>query len=52
MTYNKLKQMYENYKFRTSAKEWGIVKKTKGNCEILDYNIDDEDKEIFFDVEF
>lgn len=50
MTYNELKRKYKGYMFRTSTKEWEIVKKTKGNCEILDYNIDPEDNEIFFDI--
>ena len=49
MTFNELRRLYPNYKFRTSSEEWLVVVDTKGNC-LIDYNIDDYDEEIYFDV--
>lgn len=52
MTYNELKRKYKGYRFRVSAKDWKIIKKTKGTCKVLNYNADDEDKDIFVDITY
>ena len=50
MTYNELKKMYKGYRFRGCEKDWEIVKKTKGNCIVISFNVDDYDEEVFFDI--
>ena len=49
MTYNELKKLYPNYTFKTSKEEWIVVEETKGLC-IVEYNIDDVDEVVYFDV--
>lgn len=50
MTFNELKEEFKGYRLKTTENGWEKIKESKGNCIVYDYNYDDEDKEVYFDV--
>lgn len=50
ITYNDLKTMFYGYAFSTTTDGWSEIEKTSGDCSVYYWDVDDDEKIVFFDI--
>lgn len=50
ITYNDLKTMFCGYSFSTTTDGWSEIEKTSGDCSVYYWDVDDDEKSVFFDI--